>query len=189
MTDETMVMTMPALALTGLYGGIALLLLSLHLKSTWRWPVKSVAIGLALPATIGAFLTIEAQLGWPSRGDMPANFQLHAALVNEPATGSSEPGAIFLWLTPWNEIGPGDDTEIAAVATPKGQRPRAFDLPYSRELHQEVDSMRERLARGELVLGQHERVDSRQRRFGRQDSDIQIDLDAPPPLPLPVKDG
>lgn len=187
MTDGTMVMTMPALALTGLYGGIALLLLSLHLKSTWRWPVKSGAIGLTLPATIGAFLTIEAQLGWPSHGDMLANFQLHAALVNEPARDSSEPGAIFLWLTPWNEIPPGDDADMAAVATPKGQRPRAFDLPYSRELHQEVDSMRERLARGELVLGRHERVDGRQRRFGRQDS--QIDLDALPPPPLPVKDG
>ncbi len=67
------------------------------------------------------------------------------------------------------------------------RRPRAFDLPYSRDLHQKVETMRERLARGELVTGRHVRNQSWKRRFGMQDG--QIDLEAPPPPPLPAKDG
>jgi|GEM_PF-884993 len=176
--------TAPALALTGLYGVLVLLLLSLHLRSAWRWPVKSAAIGLAIPATIGAFLTIQAQLGWPSRASMPASFQLHAALVSEPAVGVSDEGAIFLWLTPWDDVLPVDETGLDAAMLPS--RPRAFDLPYSRDLHQQVQDMQERLARGEVVVGRHERNDGWQRRFGRQDG--MIDLEAPPPPPLPAKD-
>ena len=172
--------TAPALALTGLYAALVMLLLSLHLKSAWRWPVKSAAIGLALPASIGAFVTIEAQLGWPSHAGMPANFQLHAALVNEPAVEASDDGSIYLWLTPWDEVLPAN----ADDANPS-QRPRAFDLPYSRDLHQQVQDMQERLARGEMVVGRHERARGWQRRFGQQDG--QIALEAPPPPPLPEK--
>lgn len=176
----------PALALAGLYAVLVLLLLSLHLRSGWRWPVKSAAIGLALPATIGAFVTIQAQLGWPSPAGMPTNFQLHAALVSEPAASTSDEGAIYLWLTPWDDVLPVDDADMDAAATPT-QRPRAFDLPYSRDLHQQVQDMQERLARGEMVVGRHERAQGWHRRFGQQDG--QIALEAPPPPPLPAKDG
>ena len=67
-------------------------LISLHLRSAWRWPITSAAIGLTLPASIGAFVTVEAQLGWPSHAVMPANFQLNAALVNEPSAEASDDG-------------------------------------------------------------------------------------------------
>ncbi|MDH3658636.1 MAG: hypothetical protein OEU92_01195 [Alphaproteobacteria bacterium] len=100
MTADLLGMSAPALALTGLYAALAFLLLSLNLKSAWSWPVKTLATGLALPATLGAFLTIQAQLGWPSHASLPVHFQLHAALIEEPAAGDAESGAIFLWLTP-----------------------------------------------------------------------------------------
>ena len=99
---------------------------------------------------------------------------------------SETDGAIYLWLTPWDEVLPLDDADVDAAATP-GQRPRAFDLPYSRDLHQQVQDMQERLARGEMVVGRHERARGWHRRFGQQDG--QIAFDAPPPPPLPAKDG
>lgn len=191
MIDVMLDMSAPTVALSGLYGALAFLLLSLQLRSAWPWPVKSAAIGLSLPATVGAFWAIEAQLGWPSSTALPAQFQLHAALVEEPAPGDGDDGAIFLWLSPFDETAieapPAvDEFDVDAAALP-GRRPRAFDLPYSRELHQEVETMRERLARGELVTGRHEVGNSRDRRFGRQYGGI--DLEAPPPPPLPKKDG
>lgn len=175
-------MSTPALALSGLYVGIMLLLLGLHLRSAWSWPVKSAAIGLALPAGIGAFLAVEAQLGWPSQNALPAAFQLHAAVVDEPTAANAGDGAIFLWLTPWEGV--SSEAGMGAAVLPD-RRPRAFDLPYSRELHQKVETMQERLARGELVTGRHQRDQSWKRRFGMQDG--RIDLEAPPPPPLPAK--
>ena len=178
-------MNAPALILAGCYAAIILLLLSLHLRSGWSWSVKTAAIGLTLPAGVGAFLAIQAQLGWPSRNALPSEFQLHAALVEEPATGNAEDGAIFLWLTPWEKAVSTDDAGMDAAMLPD-RRPRAFDLPYSRDLHQKVETMQERLARGELVTGRHQPNRSWQRRFGLQDG--QIDLEAPPPPPMPEKE-
>ncbi|MEM8949496.1 MAG: hypothetical protein AAGA21_10280 [Pseudomonadota bacterium] len=134
-------MNAPALTLAGFYAVIILLLLSLHLKSDWPWSIKTVAIGLTLPAGIGAFLALQSQLGWPSKNALPSEFQLHAALVEEPATGNAEDGAIFLWLTPWQDVvSSSDDADIDAAMLPD-RRPRAFDLPYSRDLHQKVETM------------------------------------------------
>ncbi|MGI9487148.1 MAG: hypothetical protein ACR2RF_14975 [Geminicoccaceae bacterium] len=178
-------MSTPALALAGLYMGIVLLLLGLHLRSGWPWPVKSAAIGLALPTGVGAFLALEAQLGWPSQNALPAEFQLHAAVIDEPGANTDNAGAIYLWLTPWGEIASIEESGTD-VAIPPDRRPRAFDLPYSRELHQKVETMQERLERGEFVTGRHVRNQSWKRRFGLQDG--QIDLEAPPPPPMPAKD-
>ncbi|MGI9421164.1 MAG: hypothetical protein ACR2RA_25340 [Geminicoccaceae bacterium] len=185
MTVGSIAVSTPALALTGLYAALALLLLSLHLKSGWSWWVKSAAMALAVPATAGAFAAIHAQLGWPSPSPLPAHFQLHAALIEEPAIDAADEGAIYLWLTPWEDVQPMDQADIDAAILPN-RRPRAFDLPYSRELHQKVETMRERLARGELVTGRHEPGRSWDRRFNRQDG--AIDLEAPPAPPLPSKD-
>jgi hypothetical protein len=190
MTIEVLDMTEPAAVLTGLYAAVALLLLSMHLKSGWSWPVKASAIGLALPATFATFLAIEAQLGWPSRGVLPERFQLHAVLIDEPSASTKEGGAIFLWLTPWSpETSRGEsdfdrDIGLDAVILPP-RRPRAFNLPYSRALHQQVEDMQERLARGEMVVGRHKQEASWKRRFDQQRGTI--DLDAPPPPPLPAK--
>ena len=162
-----------------------LLLLSLHLRSNWSWQVKSATTGLVLPTCIMAFLAIQAQLGWPSRNTPPSEFQLHAALIKEPAPGDAGSGAIYLWLTPWDKVPFVEERGVDAALLPD-RRPRAFDLPYSRELHQQVETMQERLARGELVTGRHKRELGWKRRFSTQDG--QIDLEAPPPPPLPSKD-
>ncbi|MGI9509937.1 MAG: hypothetical protein ACR2QJ_11400 [Geminicoccaceae bacterium] len=176
----------PPLVLSGLYTSLAFLLLGLQLRSGWSWPMKTAAICLTLPATIGTFLAIQAHLGWPSDASLPPRFQLHAALIDEPAAAQDGDGAIFLWLTPMTDA-PSDDRAVAETSARPERRPRAFDLPYTRELHREVDSMRERLARGDLVVGRHEAVAGWQQRFGQ--SDGQTNLEAPPPPPLPKKDG
>ncbi|MGI9436129.1 MAG: hypothetical protein ACR2Q4_15090 [Geminicoccaceae bacterium] len=174
-------MTGAIVGLTIAYGMIGLLLLSLHLKSLWSWPVKASAIGAALPMFAGTFIALQALMGWPSDGVLPARFQLHAALVEEPTASSKQAGAIFLWLTP--ELRSVDSHEVEEEPAVKPELlPRAFALPYSRDLHQRVEAMRERLKKGGLVVGQHIQGPSWKRRFGRQDG--AINLFAPPPPPL-----
>ncbi len=172
------------ISLTASYAMLGLLLLSLNLNSAWPWTVKALAIGTALPLFLATFLALQALMGWPSAADLPENFELHAALVEEPSKDRDHAGSIYLWITPVSgtpEETPDDVVEAA------GLLPRAFTLPYSRDLHNKVEAMREALQKGQMVAGSHKTGSPWERRFGEQRGGI--DLFTPPPPSLPPKDG
>lgn len=178
-------MNAAVISLTIAYALLGLLLLSLQLKSAWLWPVKAVAIGTALPLFVMTFAALQGLMGWPSAADIPAAFQLHAALVEEPSKDRDQAGRIFLWLTPSEAEATEGTATIAAPGA--GQPPRAFALPYSRELHDRVEAMREALQQGDLVAGRRMSGSPWERRFGQANGSIE--LYAPPPPPMPSKDG
>lgn len=134
-------MTGAVLALVASYAVLALLLLSLNLKSAWHWTIKAVAIAFTAGFFVVAFVAIEALLGWPTEASPPAQFQLHAALVLEPNRGEGSAGAIYLWLSPRDAEG--------NLAGP----PRAHALPYSRALHEQTARAQARLQDGRPVEG------------------------------------
>jgi hypothetical protein len=164
-------MTAAVVGLAASYLAIALLLLSLNLRSPWRWPVKAGAILVTTGFGIVAFLALEAMLGWPTEATPPASFQLHSALVHEPSRASGSRGAIFLWLSPF-------DTER--------RPPRAYALPYSRLLHEQVARAQGRLQEGHPVEGTAALL-SDQYRLGTRA--VQVELFTAPPTQLPPKTG
>jgi hypothetical protein len=129
------------LGLVASYAVLALLLLSLNLKSAWHWRVKAAAIALTAGFFVVAFVALEALLGWPTEAPPPAQFQLHAALVLEPDRGARSAGAIYLWLSPRDAQG--------NVTGPL----RAHALPYSRALHEQTARAQARLNDGRPVEG------------------------------------
>lgn len=107
----------------------ALALLALAL--VWsRWPGWAKAL-LVLGVTVLYFAadrSIDGRSGWPSHAVLPARFALLAVVTEEP--GPQREGALFLWLQPIEE---------GATAA----APRAFRLPYTREMHSLLgDAMR-----------------------------------------------
>lgn len=167
-------MTAAVVGLAASYLAIALLLLSLNLRSAWRWPVKAGAILVTTGFGIVAFLALEAMLGWPTEATPPASFQLHSALVHEPSRATGSRGGIFLWLSPF-------DTEGRPSAPP-----RAYALPYSRLLHEQVARAQGRLQEGHPVEGTAALL-SDQYRFGTRA--VQVELFTAPPTQLPPKTG
>jgi hypothetical protein len=161
-------MTGGVVGLVASYVVLAVLLLSLNLRSAWRWPVKAGAIGATSLFFALVFVALQAMLGWPTEAPPPARFQLHAALIEEPGRDGN-PGAIYLWLSPR----PGD----REVPEP----PRAYALPYSRALH-------EAAARALAGLQEGVPIDGRSRP-GRRDgiatpsASIELFERLPPPLP------
>jgi hypothetical protein len=127
--------------LSASYLALAVLLLSLNLRSDWRWPVKASAIALSLGFLVMGFHALEAMLGWPIAAAPPARFELNAALVDEPDRATNSSGAIYLWLSTRD-----------AEGRPSGP-PRAFALPYSRELHEQVARAQAKLEGGHPVEG------------------------------------
>ena len=143
-------MTAGVVGLVAAYVAVAVLLLSLNLRARWPWPVKAAAILVTAGFFVGSFVAVQAMLGWPTEQAPPAEFHLHAALIEEPdpRDGRGERGAIYLWLSRREEAGGRHDG--AAAATP---RPRVHALPYSRELHKAVADAQRRLEEGREVRG------------------------------------
>jgi hypothetical protein len=134
-------MTAAVIALVASYAVLAILLLSLTLRSAWRWPVKAGAIVVTTGFFAVLFIAVQGMLGWPTEAPPPAQFQLYAALIDEPDRKGQSPGAIYLWLAPREADG--------VVSEP----PRAYALPYSRSLHEATAAAQADLQAGKQVDG------------------------------------
>jgi hypothetical protein len=169
-----MTTTTAVVGLSASYLALAVLLLSLNLRSAWRWPVKAGAIVVTIGCLIAGFLALEAMLGRPTEAAPPARFRLHAALVEEPDRANPSAGAIYLWLSPHD-----------AAGRPSGP-PRAHALPYSRALHEQAARAQGRLQDGRPVDGTAARQSDGYRLGTRA---FQVELFAAPPGSLPLKAG
>lgn len=128
---------MQNLGLVGLliaYGALAALLLSLYLRSDWRWWIKGAAT-LGLMWLYGAaYLSIPPLLGWPTNHNVPKQFRLIAFSVEENE-------GIYFWA---NDLSKG-----VQVGTP-----RAYVLPYNKLLHEEFLIAGRKLLRGIGMIGE-----------------------------------
>jgi len=73
--------------------------------------------------------------GWPSEEVLPNRFQLLAADVIDPTLNEGA-GNIHLW-----------------VRLKQGEPPRAFRLPYSKPLHQQIHAARQKIEQGQQQIG------------------------------------
>jgi hypothetical protein len=167
-------MTGAVVGLVASYVVLATLLLSLNLRSAWRWPVKAAAIGITAGFFLVVFVALQALLGWPTEDQPPARFQLHAALIEEPDRKGPGQGAIYLWLSPRDADG--------AIAGP----PRAYALPYSRALHEATVRAQAGLSAGRPIDGKSA---PSSRSDGLATPSAAIELFERPPLPLLPKTG
>jgi hypothetical protein len=156
------------------YVVLAALLLSLNLRSAWRWQVKAAAICVSAGFFVITFVAVQAMMGWPTGAVLPARFQLHAALIDEPDRRGRGAGAIYLWLSPRDQ-----DGEIAGP-------PRAYALPYSRALHEAAVRAQADLQAGRAIDGIANRAG---RPTGLATPAVPVDLFEPVAPPLPPKTG
>ncbi len=87
-----------------------------------RWPAWAKGL-LVVGVTLLYFVadrTLDARSGWPSGATLPARFALLAIVAEEPTP--KQAGALYVWLQPIE----GGKTSSA---------PRAYRLPYTRDLH------------------------------------------------------
>jgi hypothetical protein len=129
-------MTLPLIGVAISYVVVALLLLSLNLASRWHWGVKAAAIAVTTLFFGISYASIAGLVGWPSEARVPERFQLHWATVVEPDKLNGLPGAIYLWLE-----------SLDGSNMPAGT-PRAFRVPYTRELADRIEHAKERIEQG-----------------------------------------
>ena len=138
-------MTGTIIGLTAAYAALAVLLLNLGFHS--RWPVW-VKGGAILAVTLLYFVTyasLQGFLGWPTGDQTPQEFVVLSAHVEEPDDALGIEGGVYLWI-----LARGDE-RVDAV-------PRAYRLPYSRELHAEASEAMKQIRRGVMQMGKIETV-------------------------------
>lgn len=131
-------MTISILALTAGFVFICVLLLALNLRTDYHWSIKG---GMVAVATLFYAITLETLpgfYGWPTPEPLPEKFVLVSHHVREPAN-DADPGAIYIWAESL-------DTENA--------RPRAYQLPYHKELHSRLTSAQNRIVFGNTMTGE-----------------------------------
>ncbi len=134
-------MTVPVLVLTAAYVAVAALLLNLNLASPYSRPIKALAIALVTALYIGTWHGLFGLLGWPTSSPLPENFRVLWIEVDEPEKGGSDPGAIYLWVRSVDEQG-------RVVG-----RPRAYGLPWSKQVADSAQTALSELTNGVLLNG------------------------------------
>jgi hypothetical protein len=101
------------------------LLLWFVIGSRGRWWLKLPTIAVTSLFTFAVWNALDSFSGWPTAENPPAHALLVASTVDEPR-------AIYVWLVP-------PDAPGLLRYRPERSEPRAYRLPYSRQLHEQVD--------------------------------------------------
>jgi hypothetical protein len=133
--------TLPLIGVGLSYVVVAVLLLSLNLASRWHWGVNAAAIAVTSVFFGVSYASIVGLIGWPSQARVPERFQLDWGTVVEPDKVNGSPGSIYLWVEALDENN-----------VPAGT-PRAFRVPYSRDLADRIGHAKERIEQGKDQVG------------------------------------
>src|SRR5262249_5552830 len=151
---------------------LAALLVVTTLALLWsRWPVwaKSLLVVGVTAFYFFAFEAVSDMWGWPAAEALPERFVLLAAVIEEPTKQS--PGALYVWV---NSLDGGHPA----------QQPRAFRLPYEKDLHALLNEGLKKARQGVTQMGTAQPRAGNGRtgwlRSGTETQDIKIrDLPAP----------
>ena len=115
------------------YAVLAAVLLSLHVYSNWNVWIKAVATVLVIGLCVVTYRSYPKLLGWPVATDvLPSRLYLVAVQVSEPDT-------VYLWAANLDQ-------------GLRRQRPRAYELEYSKTLHEKAEKAGRQLRRGISVV-------------------------------------
>lgn len=122
---------------------VALAFLTLLALLWSRWPgwLKGMLLTAVTVFYFFANDVVHSMWGWPSPDALPERFVLLAAVIDEP--NAKRPGALYVWV---NAL---EDGRPAA-------QPRAFLLPYSKDLHALLNEGMKKIREGVSQIGTSE---------------------------------
>jgi len=139
--DPSLQMTIGLVGVAAAYVVLAVLLLSVNVASRWLWWIKSVAIVVTALFFVQSYSSVAGLIGWPTNDRLPDRFEFLWATVAEPNKFFDVPGAVFIWVDAFG----ADDA-------PNGT-PRAYRVPYSRALSDQIAAAEALVREGKAVAG------------------------------------
>lgn len=158
------------LGLTAALMFLMVILLIGVIHSRLGWITKSMMIVASLLVAGMSYATYVRNLGWAVVDEPPALFQILGAQVREP--NSKDPGAIYIW---YKENGQ--------------QEPRSIKLPYSKDMHKQMNKAKGMLENGKPVFAKGKKGNKPKVKGEANDAESKVMMDfVPPPQTLPEKD-
>lgn len=117
---------------------LAFVLLLALLASPWPAWSKALLVLAVTGLYFGAEQSLKEVWGWPSRQTLPERFVLLALVVEEP--GKQREGALYVWV---NALEDGRPVK----------QPRAYALPYTKDLHALFDEGMKKVRQGITQMG------------------------------------
>ncbi len=105
---------------------VALILWLIILSKGKFWIIKSIVILTTTLFSIVVLLSLKDFVGWPSSSNLPEEFLLHWAIINEPDKIKNTEGEIYIWATKLDK-----ENKIKGI-------PRAYKIDYTRKNHEEI---------------------------------------------------
>ncbi len=130
------------------------LVLWLIVSARGKWWLKLSAIVGTLMFCLAVWNAVGSYLGWPAPPPLPQKSVLIWAQVVEPDARSGHPGVIYLWLKVIKQQ-EGDGPAGSLGYAPEPGEPRAYQLPYSRKLHEQMQGAMELRKKGKTVILEH----------------------------------
>ena len=158
-------MTGAILVLTAGFVFVVVLLLSLNLRTSFHWSIKTGVILLALVFYVITLYSLPGFYGWPTKEPLPQKFLLVGMDIREPRN-EADVGVIYMWVSPLLE---------------NESKPRAYELPYSRELHTRLTAAKKRMEFGQDMAGELEAESNVARKRGGLPRFYFIEKQRPPP--------
>ncbi len=121
----------------------ALLFIALLALLWSRWPawLKGLLVAGVSIFYFYADTVVHDMYGWPSTDALPERFVLLAAVIDEP--GPKSAGSLYVWVNALTEGKPA-------------AQPRAYRLPYSKDVHSLLNEGMKKVREGVSQLGSSE---------------------------------
>jgi|LUMV01.1.fsa_nt_gb hypothetical protein len=132
---------------------ISSLILWFVIGSKGMWGIKAVTISAALYFCLSIGMSLENLAGWPSIQGLPEEFRVYWIVVQEPDKKSGDKGAIFVWVKDTDPKEQEDEGWLVSFYSNNRSEPRAYQLPYSRELHEDAEEAIKTIRAGGKVGG------------------------------------
>ena len=131
-------MSLSILAIALAYAFLLFLVLLAVLKSELGSGLKLTLVALCAGFYLWHYTALQDYLGWPAGNDLPPKFEMISVLVVEPDVKRDDPGGIYLWVR---------DLESEQLV------PRAYQLPYAKQLHRKVADTLRKQREGQRHVG------------------------------------
>ena len=106
----------------------------------WWW-LKALTVVVALWFSAFLWGSLNTIKGWATTDPVPDKYELKWVVIKEPNKKTEHPGAIYLWMI-----------DLNAKDKDKGT-PRVYEVPYSKELHQQAVNAMGKIGKGGKFFG------------------------------------
>ena len=120
---------------------ITILLLSICLHTSFSKKTKLLTIIISTGFYVASWKGYESILGWPTFEELPENFQINWAIIEEPNKRLKKEGSLYLWIVELDEFGK------------KFGKPRSYNLYWNEDNQKLVQSALHKLQEGEQLNG------------------------------------